>query len=81
MRTGKGQTRHLYLVMLAHSLLMAQMRPGRASDWAHTVLMTIGEASRAVSRETLSKTLMWALEQARTQASTPKEIVAYLQLV
>ena len=81
LRTGKGQTRHLYLVMLAHSLLMAQMRPGRASDWAHRVLTTIGEACRAVSRETLSKTLMWALEQARTQASAPKEIVAYLQLV
>ena len=28
LRTGEGQTRHLYLVMLAHSLLMAQMRPG-----------------------------------------------------
>ena len=81
LRTGKGQTRHLYLVMLAHSLLMAQMRPGRASEWAHRVLTTIGEACRAVSRETLSKTLMWALEQARTQASAPKEIVAYLQLV
>ena len=31
LRSGEGQTRHLYLVMLAHSLLMAQMRQGRAS--------------------------------------------------
>ena len=80
LRTGEGQTRHLYLVMLAHSLLMAQMRPGRASAWAHTVLTTIGEACRAVSRETLSKTLTWAIEQATTQAWTPRRIITYLQL-
>ena len=80
LRTGEGQTRHLYLVMLAHSLLMAQMQPGRASAWAHTVLTTIGEACRAVSRETLSKTLIWAIEQATTQAWTPRRIITYLQL-
>ena len=80
LRTGEGQTRHLYLVMLAHSLLMAQMQPGRASDWAHAVLTTIGEACRAVSRETLSKTLTWAIEQATTQAWTRQRIVTYLQL-
>lgn len=80
LRTGEGQTRHLYLVMLAHSLLMAQMQPGRASEWAHTVLTTIGEACRAVSRETLSKTLIWAIEQATTQAWTPRRIITYLQL-
>ena len=66
--------------MLAHSLLMAQMQPGRASDWAHAVLTTIGEACRAVSRETLSKTLTWAIEQATTQAWTRQRIVTYLQL-
>ena len=80
LRTGEGQTRHLYLVMLAHSLLMAQMQPGRASDWAHAVLTTIGEACRAVSRETLSKTLTWAVQQATTQAWTPQRIVTYLEL-
>ena len=51
LRSGEGQTRHMYLVMLTHSLLMARMRQGRARDWAHTVLTTIGEACRAVCRE------------------------------
>ena len=30
LRSGEGQTRHRYLVMLTHSLLMARMRQGRA---------------------------------------------------
>ena len=64
LRTAKGQTRHLYLVMLAHSLLIAQMEQGRACGWAHSALTTIGQACRAMSRETLSKTIHWAVEQA-----------------
>ena len=34
LRKGEGQTRHMYLVMLAHSLLMAALQQGRARDWA-----------------------------------------------
>jgi hypothetical protein len=80
LRNGEGQTRHMYLVMLAYSLLMARMKQSRASEWAHTVLMTIGEACRAVSRETLSKTLAWALEQATTCGWNHQRIVAHLAL-
>ena len=67
--------------MLTHSLLMAQMRQGRARDWAHTVLTTIGEACRAVSRETLGKTISWAVEQATTEGWTQERIFAHLKLV
>ena len=81
LRSGEGQTRHRYLVMLTHSLLMAQMRQGRARDWAHTVLTTIGEACRAVSRETLGKTISWAVEQATTEGWTQERIFAHLKLV
>ena len=81
LRSGEGQTRHRYLVMLTHSLLMARMRQGRARDWAHSVLTTIGEACRAVSRETLSKTITWAVEQAITVGWTQERIVAHLKLV
>ena len=81
LRSGEGQTRHMYLVMLTHSLLMARMRQGRARDWAHTVLTTIGEACRAVSRETLSKTITWAVEQAITAGWTQERIVTHLKLV
>ena len=34
LRDGQGQTRHMYLVMLAYSLLMNQLRQGRAKEWA-----------------------------------------------
>ena len=80
LRTAKGQTRHLYLVMLAHSLLIAQMEQGRACGWAHSVLTTIGQACRAVSRETLSKTIHWAVEQATTLGWNQQRIVTCLEL-
>ena len=35
LRDGQGQTRHMYLVMLAYSLLMRQLRQDRANEWAH----------------------------------------------
>ena len=81
LRSGEGQTRHLYLVMLAHSLLMAQMRQGRASDWVHTVLTTIGEARRAVTRETFYKTILWAIEKATIAGWSEERIVTHLKLV
>ncbi len=80
LRNGEGQTRHMYLVMLAYSVLMARMKQSRASDWAQTVLTTIGEACRAVSRETLSKTLAWAVEQATTSGWNHERIVTHLAL-
>ena len=80
LRTAKGQTRHLYLVMLAHSLLIAQMGQGRACGWAHSVLTTIGQACRAVSRETLSKTIHWAVEQATTLEWNQQRIVTCLPI-
>ncbi len=80
LRNGEGQTRHMYLVMLAYSLLTARMKHSRASDWAQTVLTTIGEACRAVSRETLSKTLAWAVDQATTFGWNHQRIVTHLAL-
>ena len=64
LRSGEGQTRHFYLVLLVHSLLVAQLRQGRARAWATETLTTIGEACRAVLRETLGKTISWAIERA-----------------
>ena len=83
LRSGEGQTRHMYLVMLAHSLLMAHLQQGRASDWAHSVLTTIGEACRAVSRETFSTTISWVVEQTTlgwTEEWTEERALAYLKL-
>ena len=49
--------------MLAHSLLMRQLGQNRAQDWALQKLTTIGEACRALLRETLRTTLSWAIQQ------------------
>lgn len=80
LRSGEGQTRHLYLVLLVHSLLVAQLRQGRVRAWAHTTLTTIGEACRAVMRETLGKTITWAIERATLDDWQPERIIAHLRL-
>jgi DDE superfamily endonuclease len=80
LRSGEGQTRHLYLVLLVHSLLVAQLRQGRVRAWAHATLTTIGEACRAVMRETLGKTITWAIERATLDGWQPERIKAHLQL-
>jgi DDE family transposase len=81
LRSGEGQTRHFYLVLLVHSLLMAQLRQGRARAWATETLTTIGEACRAVLRDTLGKTISWAIERATLDGWQPMRIKAHLQLV
>jgi hypothetical protein len=80
LRSGEGQTRHLYLVLRVHSLLIAQLRQGRVRAWAHETLTTIGEACRAVLRETLGKTISWALERATLEGWQPERIKAHLAL-
>ncbi len=80
LRSGEGQTRHFYLVLLVHSLLMAQLRQGRVRAWATETLMTIGEACRAVWRETLGKTITWAIERATLDHWQPQRIKMHLAL-
>ena len=80
LRSGEGQTRHLYLVFLAHSLLVTAMRPGRAGEWARVTLTTIGEACRAVLRETLQRTITWAIERATVEQWPTLRICQVLQL-
>ena len=79
-RHGDGQTRHRDLVILAHSLLMASLRQGRACDWTQQTLTTIGEAGRAVLRDTLGKTITWAIARATQDNWQPEKIVAHLAL-
>jgi hypothetical protein len=69
----------MYLVMLAYSLLMSQLRQGHAREWALQRLTTIGEACRAVLRENLRATLAWVVEQAENGKSLD-HVVAHLRL-
>jgi len=80
LRTREGQTRHMYLVMLAYSLLMRQLRQGHAYEWAYQKLTTIGEACRAILRETLRTTLRWAIERVQVFAWDKDRVVAHLGL-
>lgn len=80
LRDGQGQTRHMYLVMMAYSLLTSQLKQARARDWAFCKLMTIGEASRAMLRETLRQTLAWAVDQIVNRSRKPKEVLVQLGL-
>jgi hypothetical protein len=80
LRSGEGQTRQLYLVLLVPGLLVAQLRQGRARAWATETLMTIGEACRAVLRATLGKTISWAIERATLDGWQPQRIKAHLAL-
>jgi hypothetical protein len=80
LRDHQGQTRHMYLVMLAYSLLMGELKQGRAKEWALHRLMTIGEACRAMSREALRTTLSWAIDQGTRFERPYDHVVAQLGL-
>ena len=78
LRTRVGQARHMYLVMLAYSLLMRQLKQGHAYEWAYRKLTTIGEACRAILRESLRTTLAWAMERVEVYAWDKARVVAHL---
>jgi hypothetical protein len=80
LRKGVGQTRHMYLVFLAYSAVMAQLQQARPQDWAEEMLTTIGQACRAMSREVLGKTIAWVVARAGEGWTLPK-IKAHLALV
>ncbi len=48
---------------MAYSLLTSQLKKACVSDTALCKLTTIGEASRAMLRESLRQTLAWAVDQ------------------
>ena len=72
LRSRLGQTRHLYLVFVMYSSIVAQLGQARVQDWARIRLMTVGEACRAALRETLGNTLEWAIQRATEGWSTER---------
>lgn len=81
LRSGQGQTRHMYLVMLAYSLLVSQLKQNRAKDWALCRLTTIGQACRAIVGETLRTTLQWAIQQVTEHSQKRDHVMAHLGLI
>jgi hypothetical protein len=80
LRDGQGQTRHLYMVFLAHSVLMRHMRQGRACAWALERLTTVGQACLAVLRQTVSQTLTWAIERLQSDGWSCERVKTHLAL-
>jgi len=77
-RSGEGQTRHVYLVRAAYSLLMRSLQQSRAQEWARRTLTTIGEACRAVKAETLARMLDWIVDKLPVDAWSITDIKAVL---
>jgi DDE superfamily endonuclease len=77
-RTGEGQTRHMYLVSAAYSLLMRSLQQHRAQDWARRTLTTIGEACRAVKAETLARMIDWVVDKLTVDHWSVTDIKAVL---
>ena len=80
LRKGRGQTRHRYRVFLAHSVLMRQLRQGRAREWARERLTTIGQACMSVLRQTLSDTISWVIERVEDDGWNFQRIKVQLEL-
>src|SRR2546430_11091775 len=77
-RSGEGQTRHVYLVSTAYSLLMRSLQQVRPQHWARRTLTTIGEACRAVKAETLERVIDWIVEKLTVKHWSVPEIKAVL---
>ena len=77
-RTGEGQTRHVYLVSVAYSLLMRSLHQTHLYDWARRTLTTIGEACRAVKAETLERIVAWIVDKLTVEHWSIPEMKAVL---
>lgn len=80
LRSRECQARHMYLVMLAYSLLVSQLEQSHAYEWAYRKLTTIGEACRAILTETLRSTLKWAFERVQRYGWDQERVVTHLGL-
>lgn len=80
LRDGRGQTRHMYLVMAAYSILMSELDTARAQGWALERLMTIGQACRAVVKEVLRKTITWTVNQLKSDEVNLSDALLALRL-
>ena len=81
LRSGQSQTRHMYLVILAHSLLVSILKNNHPSEWAKVTLNTIGEACRFVLKETLGKTISWAVDEIIKKHRKRADVITALGLV
>jgi hypothetical protein len=80
LRKGRGQSRHLYMVFLAYSILTRQMQQNRFRGSMLQGLTTIGQACMAVLKQTLEQTIEWVIEQTRNPKQDFQRIKVQLAL-
>jgi DDE superfamily endonuclease len=81
LRSGQSQTRHMYLVILAHSLLISVLKKNHPCEWAKITLNTIGEACRFVLKETLGKTISWVIEEITVKHRKKSDVMSSLGIM
>jgi hypothetical protein len=81
LRSDEGQTRHVYLVFLAHSLLVRELDKTSVSEWACVKLTTIGETCRAMLRESVRTMIGWIVEQIENVVPTCGNLSRSLQKI
>jgi hypothetical protein len=62
LRDAEGQTRHTYLVFLAHSLLVQELDKTNVSGMTSVKLTTIGESCRELLHESIRTIIAWIVE-------------------
>jgi len=63
LRDGVGQSRHTYMVMLAHSLLVRELGNGSLREWCRVKLTTVGEACRELLKESIRSMVGWIMDE------------------
>lgn len=63
LRGDLGQTRHMYMVFVAYSLLVRELDKTSVSEWARVKLTTIGEGCRALLRDSIRTMITWVVEE------------------
>ena len=80
LRDGRGQTRHMHLVMLAYSLLITELDSNRSLKWSLTMPTTIGEACRSIMKELMRKTIAWVVESIKNEEESLASALIKLRL-
>ena len=75
---SEGQTRHMYLVSAAYSLLMHAMHTSSPHERTRRTLTTIGEACRAVKDELLERLVEWVVAKLNDDHWSMSQIKAVL---
>jgi hypothetical protein len=81
LRNGQGQTRHMYLVMLAYSLLMLKLKRRRKKKKSTAPpIATIGQACRDMMQQTFNSTIEWAIRNVLEKKQSINDVLAQLAL-